>query len=271
MADAWKEARCASIRAEDLPALADLRRHAHLRLAFERDRAWIYWEHASDEMMQILVGRILPLAGVELFTERDGAWYRLGERMPAFDAPPADRSGRMALDQAVLPLPIAGLRPDLTAREWRPLRVVRDESGRFHAATALRCALARVAEWADRATSAQIARLQAAWTGRSDGQHDEPQVLLRGAGQALPVLPESQRFWGDTLLIPLGFRADPDLPETALHRALGSAEGDLAVLDQDGFELIPRNVFRTLDRAAIRLAARGPWAPRDRPERGGPS
>jgi hypothetical protein len=255
MTAAWKDVRCASIRVEDLPSLADLRRETQIRVAIEGNRAWIYWERSSEEMLRIVVGRILPRPGAQLFTERDGRLYRLGEHLPAFSAPIADCPAHVALHQVVLPEPITGSRPDLGPRERALVRVVRDESGRCHEATALRCPLGALATWANLATPAQLARLRCAWTGRSGGSFDDPQVFLLGSGQKLPLLPGSQRFWGDLLLIRLGFRADPDLPEPTLRLALGSAASDLVVLDHDGFELIPRDVFRPLDRAAIRLAA----------------
>ena len=85
----------------------------------------------------------------------------------------------------------------------------------------------------------------------------------------LPLLPESVRYWGTDLLVPLGFRADPELPEGAIRRVVGAGDGDLVVLDEEGFELIARDAFKPLSRAGIRLARGGllgAWAVGGKPD-----
>jgi hypothetical protein len=39
-----------------------------------------------------------------------------------------------------------------------------------------------------------------------------------------------------------------------MRGVVGAGEGDLVVLEEGGIELIPRDVFKPLDRAGIRLA-----------------
>jgi hypothetical protein len=58
-------------------------------------------------------------------------------------------------------------------------------------------------------------------------------------------------------MLPLGFRADPDLSESALRRLVGAGPDELVVLDAAGYERIPRAAFRPLGRAGIRLAMMG--------------
>jgi hypothetical protein len=79
-------------------------------------------------------------------------------------------------------------------------------------------------------------------------------VLVRGA--RLPALPGGERFWGETVLIPLGFAARPDLAEPLLREGLGLGEEELALLTPAGVEVIPHAVFRPLTRAGVRLALR---------------
>jgi hypothetical protein len=123
------------------------------------------------------------------------------------------------------------------------LQLVR--AGHMHRASALRCSLPVLNRWADGATRASIECLHAARCGERE--------LLRGA--RLPSLPKSVRYWGRRVLMPLGFRPEPDLPESALIEALGLASGEIAVLDPTGVEAIPEDAFQPLTRAGVRLAA----------------
>ena len=99
--------------------------------------------------------------------------------------------------------------------------------------------------WVDRATTRELASVQAA-------RHGE-RVLLRG--DRLPAIANAERFWGDGVLRPLGFRVEPDLPETAIRAAAAVSLNELLVLAADGAEAIPYEAFTPLTRAAARLAA----------------
>jgi hypothetical protein len=254
----WKDVRCACIPARDLPVLAELRGRAEIRVMITGERAWVWWGPESSLQEEILVRRILPLSGVELFTQRGGRWYRLAEHMPAFDVPKWDVSTGIPLERLIVPAPVGSEPPGPLLVDPLQIRLVRDERGVAQPATALRCALSSLRKWADGATSAQLAPLEAAWTrGDSCDQSDRganPEVLVLGPPGTVPLLPDGVRFWGRDLLIPLGFRAAPDLPETAHLGALGAGSGELAVVDEDGVELIARGAFERLSRAAIRLA-----------------
>jgi hypothetical protein len=103
-----------------------------------------------------------------------------------------------------------------------------------------------LARWAELAGTAELAALEAA---RADDE-----VLIRG--RKLPAI-AGQRYWGDRLLAPLGFRPEPGLPEAALRRALGVAESEIVVLELDGFETIPCAALQPLGRARVRLARGG--------------
>ena len=78
-------------------------------------------------------------------------------------------------------------------------------------------------------------------------------VLL---GDKLPLLPGATRYWGQSVFLPLGFRPEPNLPESALREALELSADEIALLDADGVEAIERSLFAKLKRAAVRLALR---------------
>ncbi len=124
-------------------------------------------------------------------------------------------------------------------------------------AAAVSCRLAGLAEWAERETTARIAALTAVWISHSDGDPEVAEVLVLGPSGRLPTTRGDSRFWGVDLLIPIGFRVDPELSESAIRRVVGARPDDLVLLDNQGPELIPREAFQPLSRAAIRLACAG--------------
>jgi MoxR-vWA-beta-propeller ternary system domain bpX2 len=258
MAATWKDVRCASIPLDDLAVLAELRGRAEIRVQIVGDKAWLWWGPESRLQAEILVRRILPLRGVELFTQRGGRWYPLGAHLPAFGVPKADGATGIRLERVIVPAPIDAEPPQPLLSDRLRVRLVRDDRGVARPATALRCTLGALETWADSATSAQLGALMAAWTMGSDGDETAsggaPEVLVMGAAGTVPLLPQGVRFWGTEVLVPVGFRAVPDLPAPALLGAFGAKAGELAVLEADGFELIAHTAFEQLARAGIRLA-----------------
>jgi hypothetical protein len=233
----------ASLPVDALPQLADVRTVAGIRVMILDERAWVRWDAGDEEVLR----RILPIQGAEVFELRDGQWYRPGQRLPAFNLP--EEKGARPLSAVLTPSPVEAQRVHPTAFERVRLVLVRDEKPR--AATALRCSLEDLARWADGATSRQLTALEAAWYGDS--------VLL--LGQRLPALAGCERFWGRTVLVPLGFRPEPVLPESALRQALGLQEEEIAVLGHGETEVVAREAFQTLTRAAARRAGSSPLAP----------
>jgi hypothetical protein len=75
-------------------------------------------------------------------------------------------------------------------------------------------------------------------------------VLLRGR---LPTVP-GLRLWGGDVLLPLGFRASPDLPPAVLRAAAGATAKELLLFTHDGFEAVPLAAFAPVTRAGLRLA-----------------
>jgi hypothetical protein len=56
------------------------------------------------------------------------------------------------------------------------------------------------------------------------------------------------------VLLRLGIRADPDLGDKALRRALGLGASKVGLLTAGGLEVIDRGAFGPLTRAGVRLA-----------------
>jgi hypothetical protein len=65
-----------------------------------------------------------------------------------------------------------------------------------------------------------------------------------------------ERFWGDRVLVPLGFRAEPDWPEGALREAANVGPDELLVLTENATEAIPADAFGPLTRGAVRRVCR---------------
>ena len=228
---------CASLPASALTALADLRREPGVAVTVSGDRAFIRWDSATVEVLC----RVLPLAGVELYARRGGLWYRPGHRLPTFGLP-ADEGESVPLARAVTPTPV---RPELPTHILpRPVELELVRDGRVREASALGCGLDELGRWADMAPTARLVALRAATAG--------DRVLL--LGRPLPPIPGAERFWGGRILVPLGFRTDPEIPEPALCGALGAGDDELLVLTHEGAETVPLRSFRTLTRAGVRLA-----------------
>lgn len=240
VADPWGEVSAARVPAAALAALAPLRNREDVRVLPAPGAVWVRWPAGRTEVVHCL----LPVAGVEFFVPRNGGWCRFGHRLPTADAPPAGEGRSVA---TVLGLaPVEPVEPGDTPAPPVPLRVVR--GGPPQPVTALACRVGDLAPWADRATTAELERVRAARAG-------DQAVLL---GSNLPAVPNAVRYWGDDLLVPLGFRPDPDLPPAALRAAVGAAADELVVLDESGAERIPRAAFHPLTRAGLRLARREP-------------
>ena len=177
-----------------------------------------------------------------LFEQRDGLWYRPGHHLPELSFPDVLRIEGIPLARAILPARVAlGASVRASPRPAR-LRLVRDPIAR--PACALRCTLEALTNWSDSVPSSRLSSI----LGATDGAH----ALMMGA--RLPEVAEAERYWGDDVLTPLGFRTDPELPESALKRALGIGLSEVLLLGHAGYESIPKDVFRPLQRSGLRLA-----------------
>jgi hypothetical protein len=216
-------------------ALAALRNRADVEVIADGDHLWLRW---SDD--EEVLSAVLPLPGVELYERRAGEWYHPGQRLPCI-GPPGGRE-TLRLDRVVVPAPLKPLEPPGCPAS--PVRLLLVGDGRARPATALGCTLAALAAWADGVPRADIEALRAA--------RKRERVLVRGV--KLPLIPNGERFWGQRVLVPLGQRPEPALPESALAEALGLQPGEIAVLRPESVELVPGDSFEPLTRAGIRLA-----------------
>jgi hypothetical protein len=232
----WDDVSAARLDARHLPFLAPLRGRADVRVHLLDDTAWVRWPAGAPEVARCL----LPAPGVCFFAQRGGRWFPFGSRLPTADAPPPGDG--VPLASVLVP---GGFEPHAAeppAGSPVELRVVR--GGGAQPASAVMCSLAALGQWADAATTAELAAVRAA-------RCDDRAVLL---GAKLASVPGVTRFWGTDLLVPLGFRPDPDLPPAALREALGVTAGELVLLTADGADVIPRAAFEPLTRAGVRLA-----------------
>jgi hypothetical protein len=245
MPNSLEQVCCARLAVSALGVLAELRRTPGIRVTPAGDDGfvWVHWEGGNTAVLR----RLLPVPGVDLYTRRDGLWYRPSAHLPSFAVPEEVEAASIPLVRAVTPRPVQPLAPSSDPPQPARLGLAREATPRE--ATALRCALTDLACWAEHAVTAQLTALEGAWTEEAE----EGEGVLLVLGQRLPPI-AGDRFWGDRLLVPLGWRPEPDLCETALRRALEVAEAELVVLEADGFEVIPRSVFEPLTRARVRLA-----------------
>jgi hypothetical protein len=111
------------------------------------------------------------------------------------------------------------------------------------------CHMSVLSRWADSALVTDLAAVRAARC------HDRAMLI----GERLPPI-AGERFWGARVLVPVGFRPEPDLPPDILRAACSVATDKLLVLDATGVAAIPDAAFEPLTRAGIRLAgaANGP-------------
>ena len=217
---------------------APLRHRSEIRVIQAADVAWVRWTPPRPDVIDCL----LAAPAVQFFVEKSGQWQPFRRRLPGADRPPLGEGTSLAA--LLVPAPFQTIPPGELWIDPLALRLVRDTAPR--PATAMWATLAALASWADRATTHEIESVRAARCG--------DRVLL--LGDRLPAIPGAARYWGKDFLVPLGFRPDPDLPTATLREAIGAAENELAVLKDAGAERVPREAFRKLSRAAIRLAVR---------------
>jgi hypothetical protein len=234
---------CASLPTAALGALAGLRCEPHLRVAFAADRLWLRWEGGNERVLHT----VMPLAGCALFARREQHWYQPGRALPSFEVP--DDLDYRPLFQLLFPAPVQPLPPP--AHVVRPLPITLVPDTRPRPTTALLCPVAPLLGWADCVPAARLASLQ--------GMLIDGQVLI--VGRSLPELASGERFWGHDVLMPLGFRAEPELPESALVAAAHLEDDALLLLLRavDATTRVsivgPRTLLQPLTRAGLRLAA----------------
>jgi hypothetical protein len=234
MAIALDQVCLARLPAGALPALAEMRTTSGVEVAREGEWAWVRWQAGEETVPR----RLLPVFGVQLYEQREGRWHEAGHSLPAFDVP-ARLSYRPLLEE-VTPARVSGLSPPGLSPQPVELRLVADDVVR--PTSAMECRLQDFVCWMDDVPSARLHRLRAA--------HCRGRLLVRG--ERLPLLDQSDRFWGEHILAPLGSRLDPALPESAYREALGLEASETLLFRDDGCQLIPGESFSAVTRAGIR-------------------
>jgi hypothetical protein len=228
---------CARLPAAALAHLGALRACPELRALAAGEHLWLFWPAGQAELARA----ILAVGGAELLLHHEGSWRRFGVHLPAFDVPDPEQA--RPLSALLFPAQVRPVPAGEPAWQPAPLSLVRDATPR--AASALRVALDDLVRWADSATTFEMELLQGALSG------DE--VLLRGS--RLPAL-GGARFWGKQVLLPLGHRVEPALAEGVLGAALHLQNEEIALLTQEGAEVIPLDAFGPVTRAGVRKAAK---------------
>jgi len=231
------EISCASFSWSHVPALAPVRNLPDVTLARIGNRAWVRWPAGNERVLE----QVLSLPGVVLFSHRDSHWSRFGCKLPAFDVPVS--ADYQPLHQVLTPDSFQTEKPLEFALRPTELALVPDD--RLRPTTAALYSLPQLASWIEQIPTPRLNGIQAAHCGN--------QALL--LGDRLPLLPDSERFWGSAILTPLGYRPDPLLPEGALREALAISEDKLVLWRQEGVETVDRRAFAPLTRAGVRLAA----------------
>jgi hypothetical protein len=235
----WDSATEARLPEADLSRLTQLRDRPDIRVRLSGASAWVTWSSSRAEVVRAL----MPVRDVVFFRTERGARYRLGDRIPMSEAPPdgEDRS----LSGALLPSPLHPLPSDESSSSPVQLQIVR--GGSPQPTSALLCGLDSLRAFADTATTAELAAMRGILSG--------DRAVLFGA--KLPPIAGAARLYGTDVLLPVGFRAEPDLPPAVLLSAVGAEPGETLILTEDGWELVPVDLAEPLTRAGMRLALSG--------------
>lgn len=225
---------CVRIPIQSLAGLAEARCAVGIDVIQDGEHCWLKWHAGSDW----LVRWIMPLPGVELFERRDNQWYPFGSRFPC--PGPPEQAAILRLDQVIFPAPFAVA--DSASNQVTPVRIQLVRDGQPRQATALRCTFEAMIGWVEQSTRRQIESLRGGKCGN--------EILI--VGERIPLLPDARRYWGKRILRPLGYRSEPAVPESALLEVLGLQNGEVALVEAEGVEVIATAVLGTLTRARVR-------------------
>ncbi|HEX3313982.1 MAG TPA: hypothetical protein VHR72_03770 [Gemmataceae bacterium] len=228
----------AAIPTSAMMRLAVLRDRRGLEVALSGRHLWLRWPDGEES----IAATLFAIPGCRLFEMREGRWHEPTRSLPAFDMPEALSFRPIAA--VILPTAME----TTPATDFAPiamrLALVADTT--YRPTLAVACSLDAFAAWAREVPPCRLRKLRAARDG----------ARLFVLGKALPWIEGGERFWGRSVLVPIGFRPSPNFSESALRTLVGVAESDLLVIRMDGCERIAQDCFTTLSHGALRLAAR---------------
>src|SRR5262245_16751388 len=116
--DPWKHVSAARLAVAHIAALAPVRDSADVRVFSDGESAWVSWPAGKGDVVRCL----LPVPGVEFFTQRDGRWFQFGSRLPTAERPPSN-DGRL-VSAVLFPARFELVTPAVEAGSPVQLRVV---------------------------------------------------------------------------------------------------------------------------------------------------
>lgn len=229
---------CASLPSDGLAGLATLRAVPGVLVCDAPSRIWVRWEAGDARVLQ----HILPLPGAVLYSHRGGLWYQVGRHLPAFEV--LTDGEFLPLHQVLVPSPVQPIAyPGGTwTRGTLSLRPERHSKP----TSAMICSLHDLLGWAESTPSCRLKTLRAAYQGGK--------VFVLGS--RLPALPSTQRFWGERVLVPLGYRLEPELSERLVRECLAVSDDELLIVTEHGADVLRHADLRPVSRAVLRLATR---------------
>jgi hypothetical protein len=239
--EAWNKITTARIPLASLKSLAHLRHRSDITVSLDdHGNAWIHWLQSAiaEEVMLAL----RPLTDVSFYYREANTWYTRGSGFPAKITPP-NQPG-LALAKLLFPEKMTSQSPENKA--FARITPVLSRGGQTCPASAMRLPFASLHAWVNHATSAQIHALH--------GVYEADQVWL--LGQHLPAASQGMRFYGERLLLPLGYQLQPMLPVESSLALVNASERDVVFWSHDEIRVIPREEFAPLTRAGVRQVCR---------------
>lgn len=225
----------ARVPAHEITRLGPLRGAPGITVRLDADMAWVRWQGADAAV----VAALLPAPGAAFFVRRDQSWLPCGRRIPVA----VPEGEYLPLQNLLLPQPASTV--GVQSITIAPVRFSLARSTLARPCSAVVCTPAAVAAWASMAPDSAVARLSACRSGN----------LAILFGDNPPLVAGGERYWGERVLLPLGWRAERDLPESSLCEAAGCGPEEL-LLWREGAVFVPRKAIAPLTRAAARLGAR---------------
>lgn len=228
------------LRAADAGQLGPLRRITGLRILVEDSFVWLRGESSDSNISR----RIRMIPDVECFSILpSGQLTRAGTTVPCARLPQG--TWQSLQGWLKLELPTAGFAPPVANKVT--LRLVRSASP-----TSANVLMTQWLTWCEYATLAPQIRLNR-W---AFALCDDQRVLIRGT--PLPPIPGRRYAESEGIIVPNGWRFEPDVAARVAARVLKLDQSQMALFSEDGsFERVPRSAFVQATRSAVR-ATNGP-------------